>query len=313
MNNHQILYFLKIADLLNFSRAADELFISQSSLSKQIKTLENELRVTLFIRRGNQVSLSAAGEIFLSFAHSFEERIQELHAKLSRYEETHISYIRLGALPLLYEYGLSADLARFEAENPLIRVEILEREQSELIRLINSGGVDMALIRTDALPENEYECGPGIRDRMVVVSRKNHPLATRKTIDWDDLRTETLVILDQRSQTFTLMIGYLTQNNLEKNLLTSSRHLPLLDMVKVGLGLGILPQKLACASGCDDLVCIPLSVPIFSNIALVRKAKQEHSLASDILFAYFRRLRAKKGTCPEVDEESFAAESLKGE
>ena len=83
----QIKYFLAILEYSNFSNAAEEMYISQSSLSKQIKSLENELGITLFARSNNKVSLSPGGKLFYKYAKIISENYENLRREISALKE----------------------------------------------------------------------------------------------------------------------------------------------------------------------------------------------------------------------------------
>ena len=103
----QVKDFLAILEFGGFSAAADEMYISQSSLSKQIKALEAEIGLELFVRSNNKVSLTPAGEIFLKYAQKFNRTYTELMTKMSYLQKDAASEtVYFGTLPLMQDYHI---------------------------------------------------------------------------------------------------------------------------------------------------------------------------------------------------------------
>jgi len=125
--------------------------VSQSSLSKQIKSLEEELGVDLFRRSAKGALLTPAGEVFLEFATKTYRRYEEVLVRLEQYSGSARLHIRIGALPLVSDYGLHADLAEFQIDNMGIQIDFVERNQGEVIRRLELDQLDLAILRTDLL------------------------------------------------------------------------------------------------------------------------------------------------------------------
>ncbi|MSE05958.1 LysR family transcriptional regulator, partial [Lactobacillus salivarius] len=96
--------FIDLAETLNFSKTSENLFISQSSVSKQIKSLEKELGLKLFIRTSKQVVLSAYGEVMLPYAKRIWELNQDMQKAIKNYDEEKANIINIAVLPTITNY-----------------------------------------------------------------------------------------------------------------------------------------------------------------------------------------------------------------
>lgn len=186
MNINQIQYFLAIVKTKSFSEAAYELFISQSSISKQIKALEEELDISLFNRGSGQRTLTPAGKIFYSYAKAAYEQHKEMLTEIDRLKNNLSTTIRLGNLPvapMYLNFNIGADLALFQnnTKEKSINYDIFESTQSEILKELYNHNADLALVRLERIPEpDDFDSILVSDDLMVAVVNKDHPLAQKK-------------------------------------------------------------------------------------------------------------------------------------
>ncbi len=159
MELRQIQYFVKVAEKLNFSQAAQELFISQPALSQQIAALENELGGVLLLRRNKQgVSLTAQGQVFYEKGKYVLELLDNLTAQIKTMgddedKNLHISLIKLEENTVL-TYGISDAIFRFMDRYPDIKVSLSYIDALKLSDVLLSREADIVLC---VLPSKEYQ------------------------------------------------------------------------------------------------------------------------------------------------------------
>ena len=169
----QVKDFLAILEFGGFSAAADEMYISQSSLSKQIKALEAEIGLELFVRSNNKVSLTPAGEIFLKYAQKFNRTYTELMTKMSYLQKDAASEtVYFGTLPLMQDYHIAQQLATFQDAMHTIQINITEANQSELLKLLDNGKIDLSILRLNYLVSEQYQYCPIQEDKFTLVCSK---------------------------------------------------------------------------------------------------------------------------------------------
>jgi DNA-binding transcriptional LysR family regulator len=194
MELRHLRYFIALADLLHFGRAARRLQISQPSLSHQIRQLENELQVRLLERTKRRVELTAAGRIFLDEAHEIVARAD--HAALLAQRAG-----RRGAPPLRVGIGLCMDqafgaavVAAFTERHRKARVEVQTMAVTDQVTAIRSERLDVGLIRsTDVRPPLVAETL--FREPLVIALPATHRLAQRSRVSLSALASETFVLV----------------------------------------------------------------------------------------------------------------------
>lgn len=206
MELFQLLYAVTLADCRNFSRAAERLFITQPTLSQQIRKLESECGFPLFLRNSKYVSLSQEGEFFIEKARFVLSRFEDLQSMVSSLRKQLSSVITLGINLASSAFDVAGCTAKLMLEFPSIKFNIIEARSPELIEMIRDGKIDIAF--TDlGLPADW--CGLNvspISDGYVcLVVNKTHKLANRKSVALEDLENETLIFSSYRSVTSRLL------------------------------------------------------------------------------------------------------------
>ena len=188
MRIQQLEYFIAIYKHGSFSAAADEMYISQSSISKSVISLEEELGIKLFQRDTRHVTLSPAGEKLLPY---FEHMVDE-YSMMKRIKQAKQSFelIRIGGVPVLSIYGITAQLLNFENAYHKYNIEISEIKTNEILNGIDDRTLDIGIVRLH-LPiqssTRRYKVFPLIDDRQVVVLPKGTAFSGRERIDLSEL------------------------------------------------------------------------------------------------------------------------------
>ena len=204
MELRQLKYFVKSAEYLNFSVAAKHLYITQSTLSQQIKQLEYELGFELFLRNSRHISLTEAGEEFLPFA---RKTIQDAEDGVQRLYD--LQHVKTGTLKIGVTYSLSTVLTEgvicFLKEFPGIKLEIIYKTVDELLELLRERKVDFVLSYKPLCEANDIDAMPLFENTLALVVSKEHPLATRKDIKLQELAGKTLLLPSKGLQARTML------------------------------------------------------------------------------------------------------------
>lgn len=278
LHYNQIEYFLAIVSNGGFSRAAEAIFISQSSLSKQIKSLEEELGTELFNRKAQGCKLTDSGEIFLKYATAVKQQHLELMETLGA-SNKHVRNIKLGALPIMTigTYNFTSLIADFQAENLNYNIDYIEKDQRSILSLLNNNELDFAIARTDdPSMESKYDILPLCMDEFVVVCSSLHEFSQKKLVDIKDLAKENFLLLEQKSQIYHICIGALTKANIApKVVYYNTRHGMILQMVAKNLGITIMPKNLAMSSKFNTKI-IELNESFYSKVSLIKNKNVKH-------------------------------------
>lgn len=184
-------YVVAVAEESSFTRAAARCFVVQSALSHQVKALETELGVRLFARTSRRVELTAAGRAFLPAARAALQAAERAAADAAAADGLVRGTLRLGVIPTVTAVDLPARLKDFHGAHPDVRIVLQVAGSVELERWVAAGDLDVALL---GLPEGRTPQGVAsrllVRDRLVAVLRRDHPLATRRVLNLGDLAEE---------------------------------------------------------------------------------------------------------------------------
>lgn len=267
MDFRKIEAFLTVAKTGKYTEAADKLFISQSSLSKQMSQMEKELGVKLFKKTRNGVELTQAGLDFYSYAHKALPEYQRACSRLQMYREGATYPIRLGALPLTEEYGFADAFSSYWVRNTSVQLEYFERSQGDLISKLERHKIDLALVRGEMLDPQSFAFTPLVKDELVLVCSSKHPLARRETVSLSDLRNEQFILLEEKSDVTQIFrracerVGFCPNAPLHH-----ARHRMLIKAVQNNMGISILPRRLASTYLAGNLAIVTLEEPLHSTL-----------------------------------------------
>lgn len=193
MELRQLKYFVKVAELLSFSKAAKELYITQSTLSQQIKQLEDELDMALFFRNNHKVTLTEAGETFLEGAKKTLAEADDNKAKIMDLALGHRGVLNIG---VTYSFGsiLTETVLAFKKEFPDVQLNICYRNVMELMELVSDGELDFALSFRSSEKYESVESHILFDNKLCIVVREDHPLTRKNIVRLADLEDYEVIL-----------------------------------------------------------------------------------------------------------------------
>lgn len=267
MDISQIQYVLAVAATGSFSAAADELYISQSSLSKQIMALEKELGVALFDRSKRQIALTPAGAVFLEHARTIDAAQRALLADLGRFRAA--PTLRIIAIPVIAQYGITTCVARFRSLHPEIDLTLDEREASAILPALANQQYDLAFMRNNYLDPAAYVTHPVAHDRMVAVVARTHRLAGRASLALAELANENHIMFDRGTVVHELAVDACRAAGFEPRIFYASLRVEsVLGLVASNAGVALMMAQLVAYHRHPEVVAIPLNEAIESDIVL---------------------------------------------
>ena len=196
MNIRALQYFVKLAELKHFSKAADACFVSQPTLSTQIKKLEVELGVQLVERSPKNIMLTPVGQEIAARAILVLSDIDQIKAVARRSGNPADGILRLGLFPTLAPYLLPHVVPNLRRKYPNLRLQLAEDKTEDILRMLRQGELDAALL---ALPINDegLEIETLFEEPFVLALPGNHELVEQAVITIDDLKGAELLLLDE--------------------------------------------------------------------------------------------------------------------
>ena len=274
MNINQIKYFLAIVNTESFSNAAYDLFISQSSISKQIKALEDELGVILFKREHSKVCLTEAGEEFFKYAKDAYEYHQNMLLSIEQFQIMKQSTIRMGSIPIVSSYGVANRIAAFTSNHNDYKIcfDMHENNQAYVVKELLEGVIDFALVRLENITNQEdYDIIPYVVDEFVLVCHKNNKLASKNVVSPKEICGSPMLLLDTHSVLHKIVIDEFAKQKLPIEIqCVASRHKILMEILSTSSAVSLLPSRLVDLKTFPNLVTIPITDSIKSCVALVK-------------------------------------------
>jgi DNA-binding transcriptional LysR family regulator len=192
--------FCRVANLKSFSKAADDLFLTQPTVSGHILSLEQSLSLRLFDRTSREIHLTKAGEVFLKYASKILSSRKDLLNALSEFSQGIKGELSLGASTIPGEYLVPKLMSDFKKEHPHFIICLKIADTKEIVQYVLQDNVEFGIIGAKvnhpSLHFEKYE-----EDEIVVVAPSDHPLTRKKRVNIDELLKEPWIIREEGSGT----------------------------------------------------------------------------------------------------------------
>ncbi len=245
MELRHLRYFLAVAEEGHFTRAAERLFVSQPTLSQQIRQLEGELGAPLFERGKRRVRLTSAGEILRDHARRVLGEVEAAALAIAELDGLKRGRVTLGAVQTANAYLIPPILGRFTALHPGITVRVEELSAGSIVAGVASGRLDLGVSFTPPLPDegaDEIETEPLFEEELILVLAAGHHLAGRPWRNVGELDGEPLILLPTEFCTRRLVDEALANARARPALAVEMNSIEgILAAVKAGGGATILP------------------------------------------------------------------------
>jgi DNA-binding transcriptional LysR family regulator len=289
METHQIRYFLAVAEELNFTRAAEKCNVTQPSLTRAIKLLEQELGGPLFHRERANTHLSELGLMMRPHLQSMQNELRETKRVAKDFVQMKKTTLRLGIMCTVAPGQLVELLAAIQSRYPGVELSIVDASARELYRRLLAGELEIAIYCLPSEPEDErVHMMPLFREQMMIVLPRSHPLAERNAIRPRDLNGANY--LNRVNCEFNGYAGQFFGDGVAWNMVyRSERDDWIMAMAKSGLGFGFMPEYAVTDPG---VIARPLVEPEFWRLVnLVTVRGRPHSPAVGALVREAMRVK----------------------
>ncbi|MBE9568134.1 MAG: LysR family transcriptional regulator [Proteobacteria bacterium] len=255
MNLRDLKYLIAVADTRHFGQAAERCFVSQPTLSGQIKKLEEELGVTLFERSKRSVETTHPGEIIVAQARRVLEQADALLQLAQSHQDPLVGPLRMGVIPTLSPYLMPLILQPLQTQYPQIKLVLSEELTDTLLTRLDKHEIDAALLATPV--ENpDFESIPLFEEPFWLVHPRNHPLSKKKKIIQTDLDCTDLLLLAEGHclAEQAMEVCHLHERAVQGDLadLRAASLETLLQLVAAGFGCTLLPALALNAVSAKD-------------------------------------------------------------
>ena len=230
-----------VATEKSFTRAAEILYLSQPSLSKQIKSLEKNLDISLINRENNKISLTENGKVFLQYSERLLGLCEESCRALIDLKNGNRGNLRIGASQTIGTYLMPGVLALFAQSYPQIDLKVQVNSTRIVAKNIMNREIDLAIVGGDIPNElkKKLTVEDFVEDELSLILSKLHPFAKRKKISKDDLYHLNFITLNSNSTIRKFVDNILKENSIETKQLKIVMQLNSIEGIKTAVSLGL--------------------------------------------------------------------------
>ena len=286
--------FVTVAEARSFSKAAQGLYSTQSTVSRQILRLEEMLDARLFVRYGRHVELTVAGELLLPLAHAIVTRTEDAIGIVREQAGGGPSAVHFGAVPMVMAHILIPLLAPFIAAYPGMSIDLIEKDDAQIEEAVISGELDCGVMTPWG--SSRVAAHHLLTEEILLIVPRGHPLAAQAAAPFKMVAAETILIPRATLHVSNLIVEAFRRRGLAPKF-SSRCNYPELNkaLVRKGLGLAPMPKTLCSPAALEGLVAIPFEEPITRDLNLVYPHDRPLSSAARALVAYIRTHISKQG------------------
>ena len=278
MELRHLRYFAALAGSLSFTRAAERVHVTQSTLSHQIRQLEEELGTPLFERVAKRVTLTEAGETFLAYA---TRALQEVDLGVGALKETEgqlVGAVKVGATHSFNLSFIPECVAIFMKRNPAVHMTVQELAADGVVSKVSSGELDLGIAyRPTGLTKLVFE--PLYNEEMVLVVGRHHPLYRRRRVRMVELHRQSMVLLPREFATRLMLEECFVACGAEPRVIAEMNTIsPMLSLVERLEIATIVAKGVVPTGGALKAIPIESPTPIRTPGILRRKADRPSPL-----------------------------------
>lgn len=243
MDLNQLRYFIEVAKIRNFTRAAKNCHVAQPALSQQIRKLEAQLNLKLLKRLPRGAELTREGEVFLPYAEQVLSALNEAQGVAEELRGASRGVVRIVTLPSACVYVLPPKIAAFKRDHPRVDIVLEETVSANIPNLVLSGGFDLGVTQALA-PIPRMRRALIQREDLLLAVGENHPLAARQELKLAEASGETFVVTKKDTEFRHLAEDLCRRAGFEMGTAFEADHFDSIQAYcAVGIGVGLIPRS----------------------------------------------------------------------
>ncbi len=276
--------FVAVARHLHFTKAAEEIHITQPSLSLLIRQLEEKLKVKLITRSTRQVALTEMGKAFLPLAENVVLDMDAAVRHMRDLAELEQGKVTVAAFPSVAANQLPPILVAFRRRYPKVRVQVVDGIWNTVVESVRSGEADFGIgSRPPVMGNLAYQ--EIYNDEVMLLATEDHPLASEKSLSWHQIMEEEIIVLSPATGVRQSIDAALEGTGITlKPILEPALVQTAASLVSAGAGLGVILSSYLSAIQMDGLVAIPLEKPnILRPVGIITRKDWVMSPAAKVM------------------------------
>ena len=281
MDIKQIRAFISVANHLSFTKASEEMFMTQSSISKIIKTLEEELETQLFYRNP-KIQLTDSGHELYKQSINLISLMDNIPIEIHNLIKLKKGVINIGIPPIIGASFFPRIIGEFKSIFPGIEIKLLEVGSKIIEEKLEKGDLDIGIVCSYPNDRANFDMFKYVKSPLMLGVNINNPLAEKDIVLYKELKNENFVLFQQDFSLYDFIIGRCVENDFEPNIIcNSSQRDFIIEMVATNLGVTFFPEITSSTINRPDIKFIPLEDPqINLNLLVIWKSDRYLSYAS---------------------------------
>ncbi|MFC5447740.1 cidABC operon transcriptional activator CidR [Paenibacillus aestuarii] len=292
MEIRHLQYFLEVVRWQSFTKAAQALYITQPTISKTIKMIEDELGVVLFERIGSKrIVLTDAGSILLAQAGQMVQSFEYMTSRLDELMQVKVGRIRIGLPPMVGVSFFPPIIGKFHEQFPKITLQLVEHGAKKVEAEVGSGELDIGVI---LLPTKDelFESICLVKQRLMLVVSTAHRLASSPEVRLAELREEPFLLFHEDFALHDRIIAACEEQGFQPNVVYKSTQWDFIcEMVAANLGIALLPEAICKELDPQRLRVIALTQPVLPwHLAMIWRRDGYLSYAAREWIAFVQKM-----------------------
>lgn len=272
MDLNQLETFITVSNHLSFTKASEALFITQSSVSKIIKSLEDELGALLFYR-SPEIKLTDVGKELYKHSVDIISLIDNIPTELDNLTDLKKGTIRIGIPPIIGSSFFPAIIGKFKSKYPGIEITLVEVGSKIIQEELNAGNLDVGIICSYPDQRELFEINRLLESPLLIGVHKDNPLADKDEISFKDLEEEEFILFNKDFSLYDSIIDECGKNGfMPKIICNSSQKDFIIEMIAARMGITCLPEITCENVNNPNIRFVPMERPsIYLNLMIVWK------------------------------------------
>ncbi len=245
MDNRQIHYFTEVVKQGGFSKAAEQLYVSQPTISNVVKELEKELDVQLLIRTTRKLELTDTGRLLFDYGEQISKLYRRFYQELDDLKHVEKGSIKMGIFSSVGTEILTSNMSAFSKQYPNITIHFVEDGEANLKHALDNGELDLIVLEVPKSPVDvPINYIPFLKGDLRLLVHHTHPLANKEMVTWEELKDEKFIIFHEGFAVRRFILQECERIGFEPNIICeTSQWKFILEMVSCNMGISILPQS----------------------------------------------------------------------
>jgi len=280
MDIRQLMYFVEVVKQKSMTRASEKLHISQPALSKGIKSLEEEIGMTLINRSNKTHELTDAGQIVYEYAQKIMAQMDEMATTLHDMTNLARGSITIGIPPMIGSLFFPKVIVAFHKPYPNIHINIKEYGAAKVVKSVEEGEFEIGIAVLPLTDESSFNVFHLVSEEIKLIVNEQHKLADRNQVHMKELKEEEFIFYSEEFALYEMMKRGFINEGFEPNIIFKSSQWDfMIEIVAANLGISMLPESICSRTTNNQVRFMDLKPVTNWQLAVITKKDRYLSVA----------------------------------